>query len=83
MTDGANGTTFETPDGKLLGQISQLTNFRSADGSNRNTQHPDWGQANKPFIRLTPNAYADGTSAPAGANRPSARLISSSFCPAP
>ncbi len=50
--------------------------FRSVDGTINNAVNGDWGSAGKPFIRLAPNAYADGISAPAGASRPSARVIS-------
>ncbi len=46
------------------------------DGTINNAVNGDWGSAGKPFIRLAPNAYADGISAPAGASRPSARVIS-------
>ncbi len=50
--------------------------FRNVDGSANNATNPALGTPNKPFIRLAPNAYADGVSAPAGATRPSARVIS-------
>jgi hypothetical protein len=49
---------------------------RSIDGSGNNLAHPDWGKAGTDFIRVAPAAYADGVSAPAGASRPSARVIS-------
>jgi peroxidase len=50
--------------------------FRHVDGSSNNTANPEWGTPDKPFIRLAPNAYADGLSEPAGAARPSARVVS-------
>ena len=49
---------------------------RSIDGTGNNTAHPTWGAANTDFVRVAPAAYADGISAPAGANRPSARAVS-------
>lgn len=49
---------------------------RSYDGSGNNTAHPDWGKAGTDFLRKAPAQYADGTSAPAGASRPSARVVS-------
>jgi hypothetical protein len=50
--------------------------FRTIDGSNNNVAHPSWGQTYTDFLRLSPAAYSDGSSAPAGANRPSARVVS-------
>ena len=49
---------------------------RSIDGSNNNARHADWGTAGSTFLRLAAAEYADGVSAPAGADRPSARLTS-------
>lgn len=48
----------------------------SFDGYGNNPMHPSWGAAGTDLLRLTPAAYADGISSPAGATRPSARLIS-------
>lgn len=53
--------------------------FRSADGSGNNVDDSDLGTPGKPFVRLTPNAYADGLSEPAGASRPSARAVSNAL----
>jgi hypothetical protein len=50
--------------------------FRTVDGTVNNATHSDWGSSGKPFIRLAPNAYADAISEPAGATRPSPRVIS-------
>ncbi len=50
--------------------------FRSIDGSGNNIANPTWGQADTQVFRLLPPAYEDGISAPAGADRPSARAIS-------
>lgn len=49
---------------------------RSIDGSGNNLANPASGQAGTDFLRLTPVAYADGVSAPAGAGLPSARAVS-------
>lgn len=48
----------------------------SADGSGNNLTNPDWGSADSDLLRMARAAYGDGLSAPAGANRPSPRLIS-------
>lgn len=50
--------------------------FRAADGSSNNLTSTAWGTPSKPFVRLAPNTYADGVSAPSGATRPSARVVS-------
>ena len=51
--------------------------YRSFDGKNNNAAHPLWGSASSDYLREKSGAhYADGISAPAGANRPSARTIS-------
>lgn len=50
--------------------------FRTIDGLGNNTMNPEWGAAAIGYVRLMPADYADGFSAPAGADRPSARLIS-------
>lgn len=52
------------------------TEFRSTDGSGNNVENPDWGRAETPLVRLARAAYSDGLSSPAGADRPSARLVS-------
>src|SRR6185436_19500133 len=48
----------------------------SIDGTGNNLANPTWGSAGVDLLRLAPAAYADGLSAPAGADRPSAREIS-------
>jgi hypothetical protein len=45
-------------------------------GIENNKDHPMWGGTGVDLMRLTPAAYTDGISSPAGNNRPSARLIS-------
>lgn len=46
------------------------------DGIGNNLNHPAWGSSNTDFIRIASAAYSDGISTPAGATRPSARLVS-------
>ena len=63
-----------------LGFVTSLpataATFRSIDGSGNNIANPTWGETYTQFLRLLPPAYEDGISAPAGADRPSARAIS-------
>lgn len=49
---------------------------RPYDGVGNNQANPLWGSANARLLRKAPHDYADGVSAPAGANRPNARAIS-------
>ncbi len=53
---------------------ADIGEFRTIDGSGNHPQ--DLGMAGDPFIRMAPSAYSDGFNSPAGADRPSARLIS-------
>lgn len=46
------------------------------DGTGNNLQHTEWGSTDEDFLRLAQAEYADGISAVAGADRPSARVIS-------
>jgi len=50
--------------------------FRTINGTLNNLRHTDWGGADTVMLRLTDADYADGTDAPSGANRASARVIS-------
>jgi peroxidase len=50
--------------------------FRSFDGSGNNLSNPEQGVAGAPFLRVVDADYGDGAGTPAGADRPSARLIS-------
>src|SRR4051812_10905066 len=50
--------------------------YRPIDGAGTNPAHPAWGATGADLLRLSPPAYGDGISTPAGANRPSARAIS-------
>lgn len=53
------------------------------DGTGNNVAHPTWGSTGADLLRLSPAAYADGVSAPSGANRPSARAISNALAQSP
>ncbi|MCE9589975.1 MAG: peroxidase [Planctomycetes bacterium] len=53
--------------------------FPSIDGTGNNLTHPLWGSVDVNLIRIAPAAYADGLSAPAGADRPSARVVSNAL----
>lgn len=48
----------------------------SLDGTGNHHLHPAWGSAGSALLRLSPAAYADGISEPAGPERPGARLVS-------
>lgn len=50
--------------------------FRSIDGTGNNLANPEWGSTGEAFLRTVPAEYSDGISAPAGADRPSARVVS-------
>lgn len=52
------------------------TQVRSIDGTGNNLENPDFGSAGIELLRVADNDYADGISAPAGEDRPSAREIS-------
>jgi len=49
------------------------------NGYGNNVTHPTWGEAGTDFLRLAPADYADGIYRPAGADRPSARLVSNTI----
>lgn len=53
--------------------------FRSLDGTGNNLFHPEWGSTNEQLLRRATAAYADGISAPAGADRASPRAISNAI----
>ncbi len=55
----------------------------SIDGTGNNLSHPDWGSAGVDLVRIAPAAYADGISAPSGADRPGARAISNALSQSP
>ncbi len=52
------------------------TSFRPISGAGNNAARPTWGTAGTDLLRVSPAAYADGVSAPALPQDPSARAIS-------
>src|SRR5262249_26378165 len=68
---------------QLENRLLLAANLRSFDGSGNNLVNASLGAAGNQLIRLAPAAYANGTSAPAGANRPSARAISNAVAAHP
>lgn len=67
---GGGGTTTPTP---------IPTEVRSFDGTGNNLSNTEWGSAGTDLLRTAPSAYADGVSAPAGEDRPSARVVSNAL----
>ncbi|MBI1314643.1 peroxidase [bacterium] len=57
-------------------QITIPTEVRSLDGTGNNPSDSELGSSAEPLLRVAPAEYADGISAPAGGDRPSAREIS-------
>lgn len=53
--------------------------FRAIDGTDNNLLNPEWGSTNEQLLRMALADYEDGISAPAGADRPSAREISNAL----
>jgi peroxidase len=53
------------------------------DGVGNNVAHPTWGSVGQDLLRLSPAAYGDGISSPAGADQPSARLVSNLLSASP
>src|SRR4051812_36264295 len=66
----------------LESRLLMSVEYPSIDGSDNNEDNPDWGSTGSPLLRAAPAAYADGISAPAGGNRPSARVISNTVAAA-
>jgi hypothetical protein len=73
------------PRGRLRPRVEALEErcqpavYRSIDGTGNNLAHPEWGSTNEQLLRVAPAAYGDGISTPAGASRPSARVISNTL----
>jgi peroxidase len=63
--------------------LPPVPEVQSLDGSGNNPMHEAWGTADAAFLRVAEAAYADGSSAPSGADRPSARLISNALAESP
>ena len=56
---------------------------QSFDGTGNNLAHLEWGSTDEQLLRKSPVGYADGISSPAGADRPSARLVSNLLAASP
>ncbi len=54
----------------------EATDFASIDGTGNNENSPTLGTTGTQLLRITTSEYADGLSAPAGEERPSARAVS-------
>ncbi|MFD0354194.1 peroxidase family protein [Streptomyces sp. NPDC127110] len=54
--------------------------YRSYSGYGNNLRHPARGANGSVFLRRAPVGYADGVSSQAGADRPSARVVSNIVC---
>jgi peroxidase len=67
----------------LLSTLSTTTTpivaTRTYDGTGNNLSHVQWGSTDEQLLRIAAAAYSDGISSLAGANRPSARVISNAI----
>lgn len=54
--------------------------WRTIDGRGNNLEDPEFGTPGSQLLRLVPAAYEDGTSSPAGSDRPGSREISNALC---
>ena len=71
---------FESPPENAGGMTLEVIPL---DGAGNNLANPEWGSVNSPLLRISPAAYDDGISSPAGADRPSPRVISNTFSASP
>jgi hypothetical protein len=63
-----------------------LSSYYSIDGSGNNLSDPSryyWGSVGQDLLRVAPAQYGDGISSMAGADRPSARLVSTTVATDP
>src|SRR5947207_12591111 len=69
------------PQVELLEERNLLSGspFYSIDGTGNNLAHPEWGSVGQDLLRVGPAQYGDGISSLAGADRPSARLVSTTI----
>ena len=65
----------QTPDGAPTAPVE----VRSIDGTGNNLEDLELGSSGEQLLRVAPADYADGFSAPAGEDRPSAREISNAL----
>ncbi len=78
-------TSTQSPDYEISasGQDTTSLEIMPLDGKGNNIANPDWGSVNQNLLRLSPADYGDGISSPAGANRPSPRVVSNAFSVSP
>jgi len=78
--DASTLGTLQAKPGSLPPALIGATNTRffpaSIDGTGNNPRHSSWGAAGFDLMRFASAAYGDSLAMPAGASRPSARLIS-------
>jgi peroxidase len=73
----SNVETFQFKDARLTAdELLPGPEYRSIDGTGNNPLDGELGSTNQQLIRLTNPEYSDGVSAPAGDDRPSARVVS-------
>jgi hypothetical protein len=70
---------IEPLESRTLYTVAAAAAIESLNGLNNNLAHPTWGAANTDLLRKSFAAYADGISALAGADRPSARAVSNAL----
>ena len=66
-----------------LGPASPQPGVEPLDGVGNNIANPQWGSTAERLLRLSPPAFADGVSLPAGGDRPSARVVSNLLAQSP
>lgn len=64
----------------LCGAVADAQPFRTIDGSGNHLTDTTMGSTGTPLLRMCPSDYADSVSTPAGADRPSPRLVSNLVC---
>ena len=64
---------------QAVNDILTTVNQRTFDGTSNNLAEVDWGSVGEQLLRVAEADYEDGLSAPAGADRPSAREISNAL----
>jgi hypothetical protein len=78
LTQRASASAPILTRGMQLGRATQSfpVEYRSITGVGNNLANPGWGSANSMLLRMTPNAYEDGSAMPARQQCLSARQIS-------
>lgn len=74
--DKSRGNQRDNDSRRGRGRNNNPPEFRTIDGTGNNETNPDWGSIGSDLLRVAPADYSDGVSAPAGADRKSAREIS-------